>query len=258
MDIHELTQRVIAILTAERVVDANGVPQIPAGFDAVRAELEALIRDNADLMDLVDLAKAMDVYKEMMTDPMLIGALNDATGAQAEPDPEIFDAIETGDVAVVRRALKTCDVNARYGEYQATALYRAMSGFEVSVEIMHALLDAGADPRKGLSDSNVLHGLGFAVIKGIAPEDICAVIKRCVAAGADLEQRSKKLQWTPLICAVSEWNPIATEALLMAGADIHARAGDVAGVCFSGSDVFDFADGDDDTMAVLKSFVAFH
>lgn len=256
MDVTDITQRVIAILTAEPVVDVDGVPQIPAEFDATRADLEALIKSGVAPADLEDLAKAMDAHKEMLTDPLLVGALDDMLDGDREPEPEIFDAIESGDVESVRAALRSCDVNARYGKYHATALYRAVSGFDVSLDVINALLDAGADPRKGLSDGNVLHGMGFGRFGEIKPEDLCVVIRRCVSRGADLEERSGNLYWTPLITAVSEWNPIATEALLLAGADIQARAGEVEGVCFSGSGVLDFAEGDDDTMAVLRLFSA--
>jgi ankyrin repeat protein len=78
---------------------------------------------------------------------------------------------------------------------------------------------------------------------------------RCVELGAALEERTSKLGWTPLITAVSEREPVATEALLMAGADIHARAGDTGHGCFSGASVWDFAQGDDDTLAVLKTYL---
>ena len=141
-----------------------------------------------------------------------------------EPQPEIFDAIEDCDVKAVRSALQNWDINQAYGQYETTALYYAVSCMhETSLDVINVLLDAGADPRKGLTQTNVLHGLGFANLKGIQPEELAKVVQRCIELGADIEERSPRLQWTPLITAVSEWNPIATEALLLAGANIRAR-----------------------------------
>lgn len=145
-----------------------------------------------------------------------------------EPRPPIFDAIDSCDVASVMRTLDSSQVNARYGRYRTTALYRAMSaGIDgSSIEIMHVLLDYGADPRLGIGDHGVLHGLGFLgnLADGSAKE-LSEVIKRCVGLGANLEEQTNELQWTPLLGAVDEWNELSTEALLMAGADPNARSG---------------------------------
>lgn len=168
----------------------------------------------------------------------------------------LFDAIETGDLSTIRAALEGCDVNARLGKFGETALYHAVTDMEgMSLDVVHLLLDEGADPNKGLTDNNVLNGLGFGRTHHLAPEDLARFVMRCVDLGAALEERTSKLGWTPLITAVSEWEPVATEALLMAGADIHARAGDTGHGCFSGASVWDFAQGDDDTLAVLKTYL---
>ncbi|MEO0944634.1 MAG: hypothetical protein AAFY06_07290, partial [Pseudomonadota bacterium] len=127
--------------------------------------------------------------------------------------------------------------------------------FGVSLAVVTFLLDAGADPKVGLgTNSNVLHGLGFGRCDGVAPEALAEVIVRCVGLGADIEQRSNRLGWTPLITAASEWNPVAVEALLLAGADITARAGEVEGVCFAGETGRAFAEGDPATLAVFERF----
>ena len=105
-------------------------------------------------------------------------------------------------------------------------------------------------------NSNVLHGLGFGRCDDLDPTELAEAIKRCVALGADIEEHSNKLKWTPLITAASEWNPVATEALLLAGADILARAGDVEGVCLSGEPALAFANGHARTEAVLRRYLA--
>lgn len=140
--------------------------------------------------------------------------------------PEIFNAIEDGDTTLVKQALGTWDVNATHGQFEKTALYATMSNmFGVSVEIADLLLDAGADPKKGLTDSNVLHGLGFGRCDEVPVEELAGLVKRCVGLGADIEQRTNNLQWTPLHTALNEWNAQASEALLLGGADPNACAG---------------------------------
>ncbi|MEL6794684.1 MAG: hypothetical protein AAFP78_14585, partial [Pseudomonadota bacterium] len=71
---------------------------------------------------------------------------------------------------------------------------------------------------------------------------------------ADIEQRTPRLDWTPLITAASEWNPVAVEALLMAGADVGAKTSKANGVYGVGSDCFDFAKGHEATLAVLRRY----
>lgn len=139
--------------------------------------------------------------------------------------PAIFEAIDDADADAVNAALADWDVNARYGEFDITALYAAMSGFDVALPIIDLLLDAGADPSKGLTDSTVLHGLGFANLVGVSAPDLAQRIERCLARGAELEAKTTDLQWTALHTAISEWNVVAAQALLLAGADPNARVG---------------------------------
>ena len=81
-----------------------------------------------------------------------------------EPNPPIFDAIDDGDVNAVREELERWKVNMRVGPFQSTALYHAMSnslGF--SLDVVTLLLDAGADPNKGLSRTAAMV-IGFFVV----------------------------------------------------------------------------------------------
>ena len=256
MDISELERRTAEVLPKMVVVGDDGEARLSSEFIDLQRDIETALQESGDIAVLRDMAKAMEMMKETLSDPEIARSIAQNQLMPPEPQPEIFEAIEDCDVDAVRAALKAWNVNEPVGEYEATALYRAMScSFGTSLEVINLLLDEGADPNKGLTDTNVLHGLGFANLQGIAPEDLTRVVRRCIDLGADIEQRSNKLQWTPLITAVSEWNPIATEALLLAGADIRARAGDVDGVCFAGADCMAFADGHDETMAVLRRFM---
>ena len=226
-------------------------------FLALRSELDEAVTAFPEMEELKELVAAMDMMQQMAQDPAYATSVAEAAMKDYVPNPPIFDAIDDGDVAAVEDALKSWEVNATHGEFDSTALYHAMSCmFGVSLPVVGLLLDRGADPSLGLGrSSNVLHGLGFGQCNDLRPEDLSAIIRRCMSLGADIEQRSNKLGWTPLITAASEWNPVAVEALLLAGADIHARAGEVDGVCFSGEPALAFADGDAKTKAVLERFL---
>ena len=224
----------------------------------LRQDLDAAIAEYGEQIPMLsELAEQLDLLARLEADPALAASMADAATADYEPNPEIFDLIDDNDPAGVEAALQSWEVNATHGEFDCTALYHAMSCmFGVSLPIVTLLLDKGADPSIGLGKlSNVLHGLGFGRCDDLDPAELSDVIKRCVSLGADLEQRSNKLKWTPLITAASEWNPVATEALLLAGADIHARSGDVDNVCFAGETAAAFAEGHDATLRVLTRYM---
>ncbi|MDQ2090203.1 hypothetical protein [Marimonas arenosa] len=259
MDFSDLARRFAALIDNRVEIRNDGVARISPAFEQLHQDVKTALQGSPNNENLLDIANGMDMMKEMLSDPEFAMSVTQPPAETVEPQPEIFDAIEDaiegGNLASVRDALKTWDINQRFGEFDATALYHAMSCmFGFSIELVDFLLDAGADPRKGLADSNVLHGLGFARLDGIDPAKLARVIRRCADGGADINQITGQLQWTPLIYAVSEWNPVATEALLLAGADINIRAGDTGRGCFSGASCMDFAEGHDETVAVLNRF----
>ncbi|MEM9591960.1 MAG: hypothetical protein AAF967_11555 [Pseudomonadota bacterium] len=225
---------------------------------ALRQELDAAVSVFGDqIPDLRQLAEQLDLLEEVMSNPGLAASIAEAANREYEPNPEIFNAIESNEIDQIEKALTECDINQTYGELECTALYHAMSNmFGVSLAVVNLLLDKGADPSIGLGrSSNVLHGIGFGRFEANDVDGLAQVVARCVALGADIEQRSRKLQWTPLITAASEWNPVAVEALLLAGADIEARAGVVEGVCFSGALVREFAEDHEATRDVVKRYL---
>ncbi|MEL7100650.1 MAG: hypothetical protein AAGM84_17630 [Pseudomonadota bacterium] len=237
---------------------AGGVDNDPDGLRADILSLRARLEREGQLLSEAEramLREALDGFIEMIDTPGVLDMVAEASANPLPPQPAIFDAIDLADLEDIKTALETWDINTRYGEAEKTALYHAMASTDADIAVMHALLDAGADPRFGLAGSNVLHGLGFALLQDIAAEDLAGVIRRCIAAGADIEARSAQLQWTPLIMAASEWNAVATEALLMCGADVHAVAGPVHGVYGAGKTAATFADGHAPTLNVLKQYM---
>ncbi|NNL18474.1 MAG: hypothetical protein HKP37_07010 [Boseongicola sp.] len=254
MKTEDLMMRVSDLFSNMLVLDDTGSAVLSPAYRPLVEDIAKALQEDPENEMLSELSRSLEDMATSVANPAVAQIMYEGMTKAVEPNPEIFDAIDDGDVAAIEQALLSWDINQTHGEYDSTALYHAMAGFEVSLEVIDFLLDAGADPRLGLTNTNVLHGLGFANLQGIAPEDLAQRIRRCVELGADIEQRTNKLQWTPLITAASEWNPVAAEALLMAGADIGARAGEVEGVCFSGSDVMSFADGHAETMDVLKRY----
>lgn len=259
MDIKEFEARLekIVLETGPNPVDDTGghdFDRRKALFDDLEQELRGETTSGTDgCANIEMLLQILRSIRESLTDPDY-----KASAARLEAhEPQIFDEIERGDLEAVAASLEKWDVNARYGEYKKTALYCAMSSMEGgSVEMVSLLLDAGADPRLGLGDGNALHGLAFGNWNTTAVADLYPVIVRCVALGADLEERTNKLGWTPLMTAVSEWNAVASEALLLAGADIDVRAETGEDLCLSGGRLLDFARGHPQTTAVLKVFLA--
>ena len=253
MDISDLQIRLSEFMMSQ----VTSGPGNTAEAEALRKDLDDAIAAFGDqIPQLQDLADQLDLLQAVAADPKLSQAMAEQAMKDYVPNPEIFDAIDDGDVEAVKAALADWEINATHGEFECTALYHAMANMcGVSLPVVTLLLNAGADPKLGLGETtNVLHGLGFGRCDDIAAEELAEVVRRCVALGADLEQRSNRLGWTPLITAASEWNPVATEALLLAGADIGARAGEVEGVCFSGETALAFADGHDATRAVLERY----
>ncbi len=256
MDLDSFEKRLAAVMPHMMAVGDDGVARPTDDFVTLERDVaQALATQNCPA-GLHELAQAMTMMRESLQDPGVAMSVVAVQSGALTPNPDICTAIEDHDIDAMRKALQHWDVNRTFGEFNSTALYHAMSCmFGISLDIIHLLLDAGADPRKGLGHTNVLHGLGFANLDGVDPAELAEVVRRCVELGADIEQRSNKLQWTPLITAVSEWNPVATEALLLAGADINARAGDVEGVCLSGAGCLAFAEGHTVTTEVLRRYL---
>lgn len=142
----------------------------------------------------------------------------------------LFVAIDDADQDAVLDILHDVDLNHRSASSGATPLYHAMSNMDgLSVPILQTLLDNGANPSHGAGGLNVLHALAFASIEDSDVPELSRVIRRCIALGADIEQHTATLKWTPLMVAISEWNLPAARALLLAGANPDAHAGDLDG-----------------------------
>lgn len=256
MDDADLMHRLLDAMRAMIVVGDDGVARVNPEIEALERELTVALEAPEHSPELALLAQQLRTMREAAADPRVAASMAESMAAAADPQPDIFEVIDEGDPAEIRAVLGGIDVNARYGRYDKTALYHAIASVDAaSLDVMTLLLDSGADPRLGLTDTNVLHGLGFGNLSGMTAEELAIFVRRCVGLGADLEERTNKLQWTPLITAVSEWNPIATEALLLAGANINVKAGDVDGVCLAGEGCIAFAEGHAPTIAVLKRYL---
>jgi len=264
MDIEEFELRISQIITETGIqVTALTNGQDTLDVTARIEKFDELERDLKTAISRSDTPEVLQEFLEMflsirrsLSDPNFLKPMSGAEKDLMNAQPPIFDTIEGGDVDAVRAALVDWDVNTQAGTYGSSALYRAMTvTWGPSLEVINCLLDAGADPKRGLGDTNVLHGLGFPIWHDVTAVELSEVVKRCIALGANIEERTETLGWTPLILAVSERNVVATEALLLAGADPQVRAGDTGRGCFSGADCLSVANGDHKTMTVLKTFM---
>lgn len=248
MSVEDFTKKLKQTMLAHHICGAGGDAAGKILADAAQILDEAVA---AGVVLPADIVTQIDVMRQTQTnisqresrgvavEPANAGALihdmaqiGGGADASLTYQPAIFDAVDDGYVAGVMTGLADWDVNAGEGAYERTLLYTAMSPFanEPSFEMMHALLDAGADPRRGLgTTSGVLHGLGYGYYEPQHVGELVTVIQRCLDLGADLEERTGALAWTPLHTALSEWNEPVAEALLRVGANPNA-------VCHEDSD----------------------
>lgn len=242
MDAQEIQQKAIELMLS--MVNSDPA-KAKADFQALK---QAAAQLDADLPEeMSEAMSAMELMIEMLATQsydvdLVQSTLPDFLKEPSEPEPEIFDAIDDGDVEAVKAALAEWDINARHGQFSKTALYQAVSGFgERPLEMANLLLDHGADPCKGLAETGVLHGLGFGRWSDEDPAALAEFVRRCVALGADIEEASDRLQWTPLMTALNEWETVSVEALLMAGADPNAKAGSENNACTRGQSCLEMA-----------------
>jgi ankyrin repeat protein len=130
----------------------------------------------------------------------------------------LWRAIEDSDVAAVRELLREHpELVEATNEWGSTPLMRAASWMERKVEVIRAILDAGANVNRQTSEGYT--ALHCAIdVDGEANRNAAEVIGILVAAGADLKLR-QHYGWTPLLRAVVEGGIAEVKALLAAGAD---------------------------------------
>lgn len=131
--------------------------------------------------------------------------------APADYKDALFDASGAGDVELLHLLIAAgVDVNEPYDEYG----YRAVSCacYHGKSECTQLLMDVGAD-------INVNDSLGSAILSGCID-----LVKMLIKRGADVNSQASGV-WTPLQCAVHEWEPEMVKILLAAGADTEWGVG---------------------------------
>ena len=131
---------------------------------------------------------------------------------------ELFELIEAGDLAAVRRitaAQPELVLTSTVRGY--TLLMRATSTHDRTIEMIWTLLDGGAEINRQTAEGYT--ALHCAIdVDGEAELKRKEVIGLLVKRGADLNLR-QHYGWTPLLCAVIEGSLAEVEALLAAGSD---------------------------------------
>lgn len=132
-------------------------------------------------------------------------------------------AARTGNTILVRLLLANganpngrASPYCRLGDLNRTALEEAVSNDPINVEIVYALIEAGANV-EGSSMSNEFWPLGRAATKG----DL-RVVQMLLDAGADLNVPAAESQPTALQAAVERGNIRLVRYLLQRGADVNA------------------------------------
>lgn len=136
------------------------------------------------------------------------------------PEKALFDAIEQGDIAAVKRMLAEAPgLLEETDEYGHTPLMQAVDSPERCPELVQTLLEAEADVNARTEE-------GYTALHMIAdaPRDSAEMPSRLarllVDAGADLEAR-QHWGWTPLMRAVVEGSADELGALVDAGAELN-------------------------------------
>src|SRR5437588_7706894 len=131
---------------------------------------------------------------------------------------DVRNAIDESDVFAVRRLLRdNPGLVEATDEYGFTPLMHAASWMERKVEVISAILDAGANVNRQTCEGYT--ALHCAIdVNGEANLNAADVIAKLVSAGANLDLR-QHYGWTPLLCAVVTGGITEVSSLLAAGAN---------------------------------------
>lgn len=144
MDQQDIVTRLQGVMI--KFATAPNPADIAPEAEGIITEVEAVAEFMDDGDELRAVAQSFRDMVVMLNNPELAAQFAESQIADLTPYPAIFDAIEDQDRAAITDALKTWDINEGVGEHQSTALYHAMAhSFGVSLDVMHLLLDGGAD-----------------------------------------------------------------------------------------------------------------
>ena len=134
---------------------------------------------------------------------------------------QLISAAENGDLNRVREQLqKGVDVNARSQAGHTALMLAAAAGH---LEVVKALLDAKANPNLGALSFHAGEFLTLMAAMNRCNKDWEKILDSMIAAGAEVNPK-KAFSNSPLMYAITRYDPILVKALIARGADVNLKS----------------------------------
>jgi len=133
---------------------------------------------------------------------------------------QLMVAAENGDLNRVREQLeKGVDVNARSQAGHTALMLAAAAGH---LEVVKALVDAKANPNLGALSFHAGEFLTLMAAMNRCNKDWEKILDAMIAAGGEVNPK-KVFSNSPLIYAITRYDPILVKALIARGADVNLK-----------------------------------
>lgn len=130
-------------------------------------------------------------------------------------------AAENGELTRVRELLgKGADVNARSSGYTALMLAAAAG----HLEVVKALLNAGADANVRTYSFHAGEFVTLTAAMNRCNKDWLKIMDEMIAAGAEVNPK-EPFSKSPLMYAITRYDPVLVKALIARGADVNLKNG---------------------------------
>lgn len=220
-------------------------------------------RAMSGVMEKIVAAEAEGGSEEMLALSSDFAAIGAAPGYEPETDPQhkaLQEALDRGDDAALTAVLDSLgDLNCYVGQYEQTPLGLALGAPGRSAARVAMFLDRGARAEfatpEGYTPLHEIGGYPWSDATPDTPGELAAIVTRLVAAGGDLQARTR-WGWTPLVRAAFEGSALEMRALLAAGADPNVAVGDGEPSAAAGNSLLLLVAAEPEKVALLLDFGA--